>query len=65
MLPFFHSCEVYTHISYFRIDVQSSIQFSEYAKSAKLRGGAAPPIPPLPTALHDPVIYVQDGQQRQ
>ena len=36
----------YIHIFfYFRIDGQSSVQFSEYAKSAN------PPIPPIPTAL--------------
>ena len=39
---------------YFRIDVQSSVQFSEYAKSSNLGGvphPPPPPIPSLPTAL--------------
>ena len=44
----------YIHIFfYFRIDGQSSVQFSEYAKSANLGGvpHPPPPIPPIPTAL--------------
>ena len=39
------------HVFYFRTDVQSSLQFPEYAKSANLAGGAPPPITPLTTAL--------------
>ena len=42
----------YIHIFfYFRIDGQSSVQFSEYAKSANLGGVPHPPNTPLPTAL--------------
>ena len=57
-------CHFFIHVRcihtffYFRIDVQSSVQFSEYAKSSNLGGVLHPPNTPLPTALRLLIVTV-------